>query len=252
MAIVLSHADCIKLSVERLSCAPEFGGIPVQFGLSGNFFDPLSPVLEAINNLVGQLGPLKPLLDLLMLVIQIVKCIQSIPDAILSLDPSGIINCVPKLVELLTALLALIPPFSLFKTVAGFLCLIVSFLAAIIAFLQWIRDSAVDIGVAFAQNLDLEDVNLSAIISCGNANLLGMLDEISGLFELIAVLLAIYNLFADLAGLDPIELPSLAISGSAGTTLQPTYLDPVIEALTATKETLHDVLRAIPTGLSMA
>ena len=251
MAIVLSHGDCIKLSVNHYKCDASFAGIPILTGFSMEWHDPLDPVLKALDNLVGSLGPLKPIFDILALVVQIVKCVQAIPESILTLNPTELINCIPKLVELIIAVLSHIPPLSLFKLVAGAVCMIIAILEGIIATLELLKEAIEEIGVAFSQNLDLKDANLGVMIACGQANLLGSLDGMSGLFDLIAVAVAAINLFLELAQQEPIELPtSLGVGG--GASLDASFLDPIIATLQGIVDALNIALKIIPTGISMA
>jgi len=252
MAVVLSHSNCIKIKTSHTTCEPSFAGVPILVGLSVDMFDPLGQALDAVNSLMGSLAPMKPFFDVLALAVQAVKCVQEIPDAIIKLDPSGIINCIPKLAERMAAVMGHLPQVSLFKMVAGMVCLLITLLEAIKTWLETIRDSVLDLSFVLEQNITLNDPNLGAMISCGEATMIGMLDGLSGLFDMVMVIIDVVNIFLELAQLDPIEIGGAHSFGlDAGMSLEPTWLDPIIEILDTTIASLRVALAVIPTGVTM-
>ena len=94
-------------------------------------------VMSQLQQIGPAMAPLKPFFDVLDTALAIFRCIEAIPDAITSLDPTGLIECVPDLVEKINQLLSLIPALTVPR-------LIISLIRNLAAFLR-----------AFADDLDV-------------------------------------------------------------------------------------------------
>lgn len=65
------------------------------------------------------LAPLMPIFNVLDAITTLKDCVTAVPKAILSLDPTPLIECAPKMLEAVSKLASLIPPLSLPSTLRG-------------------------------------------------------------------------------------------------------------------------------------
>lgn len=105
--------DCAPIGLVGGSCIRFPGGAEICFG----FPRIPSDDGEALRGLLAQvntaLAPLQPFFNLLDAIIAIFDCVQAIPDAIIQLDPAGLFECAPNMVEKVGKLASLAPQLSL-------------------------------------------------------------------------------------------------------------------------------------------
>lgn len=156
------------------------------------------------------LMPLQPFFMGLDLVKAIVDCVQAVPDAITQLDPSGIIECVPDMVEKLTALLQLLPQLSIPVMIKHILEALVVALIALRGQLAALIAHNARLIAAGLRATELGNVELQTVIDCATGNLSAQLANHNAAMLPLNRLVGVVNLMLELAGLDPIELmPSL-------------------------------------------
>lgn len=188
------------------------------------------------------LTPLTPLFNIIDAVVSIVACVQAIPDAIIKLDPSGIIQCVPEMVQKLSKLLAIIPPLSIPITIRDILAVIIAFLSGLKSDLEDAKIQLNRILVAQLKAAQPGNSKLLDVISCAQATFDAMMAHIregaAPLNRLIGLLNALLGL---VPGVDPI--PCL---GSVEGLPQP-----VIDTLTTFIDVLTIVRNILPGGLKI-
>lgn len=123
--------DCIPIIGVQGNCIRFPGGAEICF----NFPRIPADNGEAIRGLLAQantaLAPLQPILNIIDAVIALFNCLSAIPDAILKLDPTELIECIPELGKKIAALLNLIPQLSLPALLVDLLDLIIGQLQAL-------------------------------------------------------------------------------------------------------------------------
>jgi hypothetical protein len=172
-------------------------------------FDPmalLAPYIQALNS---AMIPLMPIFRIIDTVVAIVECIKALPQAVVTLNPAPIFQCLEKLIRVIVEILKLIPFISLPFTLLGiFDC--------IILFLRAIRDTVLRILVRFAQItilLGSTDPNQVFIAQCELQLLQAQLGNLNALMAAMASIFRLVNLFL---GFFNLSVPT-QISLSAGT-----------------------------------
>ena len=84
--------------------------------------------MKFLGNLQSLLAPIMPILVLASIVKALIDCVKSIPDAISSLSPTPIVECLERLAELFPQLFEFIPPFSYLTFVNNILLFLISLL----------------------------------------------------------------------------------------------------------------------------
>lgn len=158
-------------------------------------------VAQLFAQLNSALAPLSPILDIVDIVLTIVDCIKAIPEAIIKLDPTGLIECVPALLEAVNKILALIPalslPLMLIDIIDGFIlylqaqaALLTQAAARIIAITNAALKAAEPGQFALAGTIDCINANFSIQIenlSSNNAPLNRIIGQINKFFEILGI-----------------------------------------------------------------
>lgn len=233
-------------------CALSFAGVTIP-NFPSMSFDAMEPLMAMLRGLMGMMAPLMPFFDLLELVMQIVKCVEAVPKSILSLNPGGLIQCIVDLIQIAAKVVGHIPPLSLPKTIAGIICTILSLLVAVLQFLKYLACKLEDLKLAFELNLDLFDVEFSAMISCEESNVMESFGIIRKILKIVLLPIEVVNTLLELAQLEPIPIPSFDApegpSGSVGP--DGSFLGPIISILDKVAQGLHLSLQVIPGGSAM-
>jgi len=223
---------CIPLLPASPFCVTIPGGakICVQVGIDGGDLLQMTQALLAQVNTA--LAPLQPMFDVILVIEAIIQCVQAIPDALgLPPDPSGLIKCIPNLLQKLAALLALLPQLVLPLLLKQILNVLTNNLLAIKLQLQAIiaQETRILAATQVAKVLPLGSA-LQGIIDCETGNLDVTLLNLNAGMAPLNELLAIINIFLSIIGLQGI--PSFADLGQdAQAALQP--LDDAVQVLQA-------------------
>lgn len=198
---------------------------------------------DILKNLLGQinsaLAPLTPFFNVLDVIKAIADCIQAIPDCLgPPPDPSGIIDCIPNLMEKVNKLLKLLPAMSVPAMVKSILDVIIRSLHALRAELVAMiaqRQRILDAGIKAAA---LGNIELQALLDCAEGNLDAQFQNKNAAMKPLNRLIGLINTFLDLIGLPCV--PGIA----AMTALDATALD-IIDAAIELLETLKAAIPAL-------
>lgn len=167
---------------------------------------------EAVRHLLGlintALAPLQPVFNIIDAIIALFECVQAIPDAITNLDPTGLIECIPDLVEKISKLLALIPQLSLPLMLIAIIDCVIDLLKDLRAQLINIAEEQLRIIAAGLEAAEPGNVALRTIVDCAQKDLDVFLEfanasllPLNRLIGLIAAFLSIFGIDLQ-AGLD--------------------------------------------------
>lgn len=158
----------------------------------------------------GQIGPamafLAPVFSVLDTVIAIYNCVQAIPDAITSLDPSGLLECLPALVELINQLLSMIPQMSLPRMVRQILIGLAQLLEGVASDFQFLVAQFQRVLDEIDRAADLNDVNLNDFLVCRQNTITEQAFTTAEALQGIGRIVLLANIFIGLFGGDT-EIP---------------------------------------------
>ena len=173
-------------------------------------------LLGQINAALLPLGPLFSILDIVLLIFQL---LQAIPDAITGLDPSGIIELIPKIKVKVDAVLSIVPILSFPIMIKGILKVILVFIIGLKMQLQAIVSALLKADLGDARALELQGISieaavqLKAAVSCARVTADATINGIAQGMGPIGTLMGLLSVFIQVSGL-PIELPSLSNIGA--------------------------------------
>lgn len=188
------------------------------------------------------LTPLTPVFNIIDAVVSIVACVQAIPDAILQLDPAGLIQCIPDMVEKISKLLTMIPPLSIPVAIRDIL-------AVIIAFCEGLKSDLEDANQQLERILQAElkaatpgNSGLLTVIACAQSAYDAFMSNIrEGASPLNRLIGLINALLALVPGVDP--MPCLGSLEGLPT--------PLIDVLTAFIDILTIIRNLLPGGFKI-
>jgi hypothetical protein len=105
--------NCQPLTLVDGSCIRFPGGAAICFNFPTIPADNGAAVRGLLAQANAALAPLAPIFTILDAVLAVADCVQGVPEAIIKLDPSKLIECIPNLVEKLAQLAQLVPQLSL-------------------------------------------------------------------------------------------------------------------------------------------
>jgi hypothetical protein len=200
---------------------------------------------DMVLGFVGQLGPamapLAPVFNLIDGVLAAYNCIKAIPDAITSLDPGKLLDCVPALAAVVDQLLHLVPQLSLPKLVKACLTTLAGLLRGIAADLRYTEAQLTRISQAADRAALLGDARMAGFLVCAQGDHQAVQDAtvqaLAGLSRFILLL----NLFMGLFG-GP-EIPCLSALVEDGVAAG---FDEAVAVLTDVADVLAALAGAIP------
>lgn len=228
---------CTPLASVSGACLRFPGGAKICF----NFPRVPSDDGEALRGLVAQantaLANLAPLFTLLDAVLAVVDCVQGVPEAIVQLDPSKLIECIPNLAKKVAEVAALAPQLSLVAFLADLVEVLALSLQTMARDLQRIATQQARIANAIANQAGRP--GLIAATACAQSNLDAELEMLNAanapLNQLFGVVLAL---------LEVIQVPfNGALSLDEITT---STIDSSIAPILALADTLLEIRQTIP------
>jgi hypothetical protein len=239
MALSDLSAACVEVKVGKQDLCVTFpGGAEMCVQLpSVSIPDPseLSKQLMAQAN--AALAPLMPIFNIVDVVMALFNCMKAIPDALgPPPDPSKLAKCMPELAQKASKLLKLVPQLSVPLMVAGLVDVLLAFLEGMRNQLKAVVQAQVKIAQAAARAAELGNVQLTTIVDCANANIEAQVKNLGESAAPVNRLIAIINIFAELAGLP--KLPDLTDLGSDA--------QQALRALDGVVNTLKQARSAIP------
>ena len=213
---------CVELTVtpQRLSIAFP-GGATLDPELPDlGIADPVQLSKQLLAQANAALAPLGPVFNLVDVALALVKAMNAIPDAIAHLDPSKITDALPELAQKSGKLLPLVPQLSVPLMIVGLVDTLMVYLGGLAGQLRALIDQQVRIQKAENRAAELGNAQLQAVADCSRHHVTAQLQSLSESVAPVNRLIALVNVFAQLAGLGP--LPELSGLGSdAAAALQP-------------------------------
>lgn len=167
-------------------------------------------VSDLVMNQLAQIGPamapLKPFFDVLDTALAIFRCIESIPDCITSLDPSGLINCVPDLAEKINQLLSLIPQLTIPRMIIALIRNLAAFLRAFADDLEYLKQRLARVAQAISRAADLNDVTWGGFLQCAENTVGDEMDALALALQMIGRIILLANILLSLISGAP-EIP---------------------------------------------
>ncbi len=206
----------------------EIGKIPSAADIPLQLFSQLGPAM----------APLAPFFTQLDTILALFKCANAVPDAIASLDPGAIFECIPELVEKINELLSLIPQLSLPKMVKALIIALAQLLEGIAADFTYLQNEFQRALDAIDRAADLSDVTLSGFLQCRQDNLATASDSMAAALQGIGRIILLINIMMGLFGGPEVPCFSDAID--------PNVLEPLIAFLLALAAFLRQLAALIP------
>lgn len=210
---------CITLPGGTSVCATPELQTPNLFGLAKT----------GLGQANAALAPFQPVFDIIETINAVLDCIQAIPDAIASVppDPTGLVECVPNLIEKVQALLKYIPQLAVPQLIKDILGAIIALLQGIVQELAAIQQ--LEQQILAASELAEQAPGLLAALDCAGTSLDNQIGNLARAIGSFNILIDLLNLLGGLVGLP--EIPSF--DGGLGDAIQPAIdvLNDVIDVL---------------------
>ncbi len=237
--------DICALIPERVNlppiCLP--GGICIE-EIPGEL-DKIPKLSDQVMGLINQLGsamaPMKPFFDMLDTILALHRCVNAVPNALMSLDPTELINCVPALAEAIDLLLQLIPQLSIPRTVRSVIRTLATLLLEVAGDLRYLQNQIDGIVDQIDQAAHRNDAVLSGLLVCAQNSVknqaFGLAEALKGLGRIILVI----NIFLDMIKVDPIPCFGSLVSQNLDR-----GMDVVADLLEDLAELLNTIAMMIP------
>lgn len=197
-------------------------------------------VMAQLAQIGPAMAPLKPFFDVLDTALAIFKCIEAIPDCITKLDPSGLINCVPDLVEKINQLLSLIPQLTIPRLIIQLIRNLAAFLRSLADDLDYLKQRLARVAQAISRAADLNDVTWGGFLQCAEQTVADEMDALAQALQMLGRIILLANIMLSLISGAP-EIPCF------GTMMQDiAVLDDVIAAIRALAALLEELANKIP------
>ena len=207
------------------------GKIPHAADIPPDHFSQIGPAM----------APLKPLFDLLDTVLALFRCVKAVPDAITSLDPSELLDCLPALAKAVDQVLKLIPQLSVPKMVIAIIKNLATLLRAIAADLRYVQSQLQRIADMIDRAAQLGDYRLNGFLVCAQGDMETTLMSTGEALRGIGSIILIVNIFMGLIG-----GPEIPCFGSIVEDNISLGFDALVDIFTALAELLTDIANAIP------
>lgn len=204
--------------------------IPHMADIALDFFSQIGPAMT----------PLRPFFNLLDVGLALFRCVQAIPNAIVKLDPSELLQCAPALAKAVDQLLKLIPQLSIPKMVKAILKNLAALIRAIGSDLYYIKAQGQRIADMVDRAAEWQDHKLNGFLVCAQSNLDTTVMSTAEALRGIGSIVLLVNVFMGLIG-GP-EVPCFGdIMSNLGD-----GIDTIIALLMALAEVLETIADAIP------
>jgi len=143
----------------------------------------LTKLIEMLQNAIA---PARMWLEMLETIMAMFECLNSIPKAIISLNPKPIFDCLKNLVKKIARLLSAIPPMSYVKMAVDVLKICTWALGQILEMLKLIANRLTQLINTLRAAALLGDESLLTIAACGSADMKPM---VLSIFDVILIIL---------------------------------------------------------------
>ena len=228
---------CVELTVQPQRLSVTFpGGASLDAELPEiGVPDPMELSKQLLAQANAALAPLGPVFNLIDVALALFNAVKAIPDAISHLDPSKITDALPDLTSKAARIAAIVPQLSVPLMIIGLIDALLAFLGGLSGQLRAIIDQQVRIQRAENRAAELGNAQLQAVADCSRHQASAQLQNLAESVAPVNRLIALINVFAQLAGLGP--LPDLSNLGTdAAAALQ--GLDDTVRALQEFRSTI--------------
>ena len=229
---------CVELTVQPQSLSVTFpGGASIDAELPDvGVPDPMELSKQLLAQANAALAPLGPVFNLIDVALALFNAVKAIPDAISHLDPSKITDALPDLANKAARIAAIVPQLSVPLMILGLIDALLAFLGGLSGQLRAIIDQQVRIQKAENRAAELGNAQLQAIADCSKHQVSSQLESLAESVAPVNRLIALINVFAQLAGLGPLpDLSSLGTDAAAA-----------LRALDDTVNALQEIRAALP------
>lgn len=229
---------CVELTVHPQSLSVTFpGGASIDAQLPEvGVPDPMELSKQLLAQANAALAPLGPVFNLIDVALALFNAVKAIPDAISRLDPSKITEVLPDLTNKTARIAALVPQLSVPLMILGLIDALLVFLGGLAGQLRAIIDQQVRIQNAENRAAELGNAQLQAVVDCSKHHVSAQLQSLAESVAPVNRIIALINVFAQLAGLGPLpDMSSLGTDAAAA-----------LRRLDETVTALQEIRAAIP------
>jgi hypothetical protein len=232
---------------------PDLSDLPEKICLPGGVcldyvWDKVNSIPSAADmpmNFLGQIGPamapLQPFFNILETVLAIFRCVKAIPEALVKLDPSELIKCLPGLAKAVDQILKLIPQLSIPKMVIAILKNLATLIRGVATDLRYLQSQIQRIADMIDRASEWNNFTLNGLLVCAQDNAEKSLDSLAAAMAGLGAIVLATNIFMGLFG-GP-EIPCFGDLVSEGLSQG---FDFVVELLTTLAELLTTIANSIP------
>lgn len=163
--------------------------IPNETDMSLDFFSQLGPAMSFMS----------PFFQMLDLILAIFRCLEAFGDFATSLDPSGIFECFPALLEMVNKILSLLPYLSIPKMIKAILRRLAGLLRSLAADLEYIKSQIQRIIDLIERAAFLNDATMNGFLVCAQNNMdqttLSTAEALKGIGRIILLANILMGLF---------------------------------------------------------
>lgn len=216
---------CLSYVWDGISKVPSGSDLPM------DFFSQIGP----------SLAPFKTVFDILDTVLATYRCVKAIPDAITSLDPSELLNCLPALAKLIDQLLKLIPQLSIPKMIKVALNHLATLLRGIATDFSDVDRRLQTIASQIDRAAELNDPKMNGFLVCSQQDINNTVLSTSQALKGIGRIVLLLNIFMGMIGGQEIPCFGSLIENN----LDQGY-DVLVDILNSLADILDEMSNAIP------
>jgi hypothetical protein len=184
---------------------PHFGTLQVMFDAIDRIPDPMDLLCKLQDLLAVAMAPVRRFLEMIEGFAAIKQCFTAIPEAIMTLNPDPIYECLKQLAKALATLLSWIPPLSYVRLALDIINYCTTFLDAIINFFT-LLDLRIGAWIEiYEDGLASGDLELVGLAGCGMQSVTFSLNQIMPALQFIMpinnVLMGVFTRLMNMEGL---------------------------------------------------
>lgn len=205
--------------------------IPHLADMNMDFFSQIGPAMT----------PLAPFFNMLDVALSMFRCVQAVPDAITSLNPNELLQCMPALAKAVDQALKLIPQLSLPKMVKAIIENLASLLRGIATDLDYLRAQAQRIADEIDRAAEWNSHRINGFLVCAQETMDQTVLSTGEALKGIGSIVLLVNVFMGLFGGPEVPCFGDLISGNVAEGFE--FL---IDIILAMAELLETIAAAIP------
>lgn len=206
--------------------------------------------------LASLMAPVQQFIEIVQAINAIRMCIQAIPDAVITLSPKPILDCMKNLGKAIAVLISLIPPLAYIPTAVDLVDVVIQLLDAIIDLFENLDNKLGNLKKAADKATDLGDTDLSNAVACAQDEIgVVMMNAIDSVAIAQPVLVALLDQLSKLLPGTPLQVKlteakvqfqdlETARKDLIGSVSIP-LIDPIIKPLVGVRNALAAVYNAV-------